>query len=180
MLLLSQLCPNYIYAIHYSYYEAFIWCKNSSLVSLLYFLQNHTNTQYTSLYELAVIDYPGTRYRFQLIYQLLSVHYNSRIYIVCYAHEFEALPTVTHVYASASWLEREAWDLFGVSFRQHPDLRRILTDYGFKGHPLRKDFPLSGYVEVFYDDQQKKITYVPVSLAQEYRIFKFNNPWSRY
>lgn len=149
----------------------------NNLRGLLYFLQNHTLCQYKQLIDIACSDVPGKTRRFSVNYLLLSVRYNTRINIVVKTNEVSPLPSVTPLYRSANWLEREVWDLYGVFFDSHPDLRRILTDYGFSGHPLRKDFPLTGFVEVYYNDSTKRLSYEPVELAQEYRTFTLQSPW---
>ena len=123
------------------------------------------------------VDHPGRAPRFDVVYNLLSLTHDRRIRLKVMTDEGEPVPTVTGVFQSANWFEREAWDLFGIYFRDHPDLRRILSDYGFQGHPLRKDFPLTGYVEVRYDDEQKRVVYEPVKLTQEFRTFDFLSPW---
>lgn len=149
----------------------------NNLRALLYFLQNHTLCQYKQLVDIACSDLPGKTRRFSVNYLLLSLRYNARINIVVKTNEVSPLPSVTPLYRSANWLEREVWDLYGVFFDSHPDLRRILTDYGFSGHPLRKDFPLTGFVEVYYNDSTKRLSYEPVELAQEYRTFTLQSPW---
>ena len=127
--------------------------------------------------DVCAVDYPGRPERFEVVYNLLSLSHNRRIRIKVRTDEQSAVPTVTGVFSSAGWWEREAYDLYGIWFRDHPDLRRILTDYGFEGYPLRKDFPLTGYVEVRYDDEQKRIVYEPVKLTQDFRNFDFLSPW---
>ena len=149
---------------------------NTNIYPLSLFLKKHSSCQYKTLVDLIAYDCPGKHFRFMLLYNLLSIDYNSRI-IVC-TKLIEALPVITTVvplFSGASWLEREVFDMFGIFFFKHHDLRRILTDYGFVGYPLRKDFPLSGFVEVAYDDSQKQIVYKPVELAQEFRNFNFKN-----
>ena len=131
----------------------------------------------TQLMDICGVDYPERPERFEIVYQLLSLPHNVRLRVKIQTDEHTPVPTAVGVYSSAGWFEREVWDLFGVAFAGHPDLRRILTDYGFEGHPLRKDFPLSGYVEVRYDPEQKRVVYEPVKLAQDYRAFDFLSPW---
>jgi len=145
--------------------------------NLLYFLKNHSQTLFQQLTDLSVLDHINRKYRFEVFYNLLSFTYNSRLAVTVNVPENLPLTSVTSIYPSANWYEREAWDMFGVFFKNHPDLRRILTDYGFKGHPLRKDFPMTGYIEVRYDDFPKRIVYETVSLTQEYRIFTLENSW---
>ncbi len=150
----------------------------NSLIPLLTFLKRHTATQYRQLIDLTVIDHPKRKLRFEVIYQLLSITYSQRLSVSVSVTEGQAVDSATSVYSAAGWYERESWDRFGVFFRNHPDLRRRLTDYGFKGHPLRKDFPVTGFFEVRYNDFRKRILYEKVSLPQEYRIFTLENSWS--
>lgn len=147
------------------------------IVRALTFLRDDVNCQFKQLMDVCGVDYPGRERRFDVVYQLLSLTHNRRVRVKVYADESTPVPTVTGVFSSANWWERETWDLFGVYFSGHPDLRRILTDYGFEGHPLRKDFPLTGYVEVRYDDEQKRVVYEPVNLPQDFRNFDFLSPW---
>jgi NADH-quinone oxidoreductase subunit C len=127
--------------------------------------------------DLTAVDYPERQDRFEMVYVLLSMRNNMRMRILVSVGEGQAVPSITQVYASANWPEREAWDMFGIFFAGHPDLRRLLTDYGFEGHPLRKDFPLTGHVEVRYDDTLRRVVNEPVSLVQEFRDFDFLSPW---
>jgi len=147
------------------------------IVRMLTFLRDDVNCQFKQLMDVCGVDYPGRERRFDVVYHLLSLTHNRRVRVKVYADERTPVPTVTGIFSSANWWERETWDLFGVYFAGHPDLRRILTDYGFEGHPLRKDFPLTGYVEVRYDDEQKRIVYEPVNLPQDFRNFDFLSPW---
>ena len=146
--------------------------------NFLYFLKTHTKTLCSQMIDLSMIDYPERKYRFEIFYLLLSLKYNTRFVVTTFTKEGTYLDSVTNIYPAAGWYEREAWDMFGLFFRNHSDLRRILTDYGFKGHPLRKDFPMTGFVEVRYSDALKRIVYEKVSLPQEYRIFTLENSWS--
>ncbi|KCV69493.1 NADH dehydrogenase (ubiquinone) Fe-S protein 3, variant [Fonticula alba] len=141
------------------------------------FLRDHTPAQYKQLADVTAVDFPMRSNRFEIVYNFLSHRFNSRIRVKTYASETSTVPSVTPLFFGANWQEREVWDLFGVYFTDHPDLRRIMTDYGFEGHPLRKDFPLSGYYEIRYDDEQKCIVQEPVELTQEYRKFDFHSPW---
>ena len=129
------------------------------------------------LLDVTAVDYPERDERFEVVYHLLSLKHNQRVRVKLAADEETPVPSVTEVFNSANWLEREAWDMYGIYFSGHPDLRRLLTDYGFEGHPLRKDFPLTGYVEVRYDEDQKRVVYEPVKLSQEFRSFDFMSPW---
>jgi NADH/F420H2 dehydrogenase subunit C len=149
------------------------------IVFVLTFLRDHVNCQYKVLSALTGTDYPERVDRFEVSYDLLSVKFNNRLRIKTSINEVGSLDSATKVYSSADWWEREVWDMFGVFFSGHPDLRRILTDYGFEGYPLRKDFPLSGYVEVRYDDTVKRVVCEPLELAQEFRSFNFESPWSK-
>lgn len=144
---------------------------------MLIFLKQHTQCQYKILIDICGIDYPEKKKRFELVYSLLSIVYNHRIQVTTTTDEITPVDSVTDIFNSADWLEREAWDMFGIFFIGHKDLRRILTDYGFRGHPLRKDFPVTGFVEVRYDEIEKRVVTEKVSLAQDYRVFSFNSNW---
>ncbi len=157
--------------------ELAIVVERDAIVRALTFLRDDVNCQFKQLMDVCGVDHPGRAQRFDVVYNLLSLTHNRRIRVKVMTEEGVPVPTVTGVFRSANWFEREAWDLFGIYFRDHPDLRRILSDYGFQGHPLRKDFPLTGYVEVRYDDEQKRVVYEPVKLTQEFRRFDFLSPW---
>jgi len=144
---------------------------------VLMFLRNDGNCQFKVLIDICGVDYPQRKPRFEVVYNLLSLTQNQRVRIKLLVDEENSVPTATGVYSSAGWFEREAWDLYGIIFSDHDDLRRILTDYGFEGHPLRKDFPLTGHVEVRYDESQKRVVYDPVKLTQDFRTFDFLSPW---
>jgi NADH-quinone oxidoreductase subunit C len=146
--------------------ELMLRVHRNSIVKVLAFLKDDSNCQY-----------PEREERFEVVYNLLSVTQNQRVRLKVATDEATPVPSATGVYKSAGWFERETWDLYGVFFSDHPDLRRILTDYGFQGHPMRKDFPLTGYVEVRYDEEQKRVVYEPVKLPQEFRSFDFLSPW---
>jgi NADH dehydrogenase (ubiquinone) Fe-S protein 3 len=141
------------------------------------FLKNHTNTQFKMLIDITAVDYPSRQSRFEVVYHLLSLQYNTRLRVKVPVSENMAIDSVTFLFPTANWFERETWDMFGVCFLNHPDLRRLLTDYGFEGHPLRKDFPLSGYVEFRYDDSKKRVVSEPIELSQDFRFFDFSSPW---
>ncbi len=147
------------------------------LLKVLTTLRDDINCQFKQLLDVCGADYPERKKRFEVIYHLLSMAQNARVRVKIDADEVTPVPSATGIFSSAGWWEREAWDLYGILFSDHPDLRRILTDYGFEGHPLRKDFPLTGYVEVRYDDEQKRVVYEAVKLAQEFRTFDFLSPW---
>ena len=140
-------------------------------------LRDDQHAAFNQLSDMTAVDYPERPDRFEMIYQLLSMKNNMRLRLRAAVGEGQAVPSITSVYAAANWAEREAWDMFGIFFAGHPDLRRLLTDYGFEGHPLRKDFPLSGHVEVRYDDTQRRVVNEPVSLVEEFRDFDFLSPW---
>ena len=141
------------------------------------FLKVDRNCRFSSLVDLTAVDYPGREKRFDVIYHFLSMYRNQRIRLRVAVREDEMVHSITTIHPSANWFEREVFDMFGILFSGHPDLRRILTDYGFRGHPLRKDFPTTGYTEVRYDEAQKRVVYEPVNLVQEYRQFDFMSPW---
>ncbi|MGE0501934.1 MAG: NADH-quinone oxidoreductase subunit C [Rhizobiaceae bacterium] len=147
------------------------------IVAVLSFLKRDVQCQFVSIIDIAGVDYPAREKRFDVVYHLLSPRQNQRIRVKVEADEWTPVESVTSVYPGADWFEREAYDLYGILFSGHPDLRRLLTDYGFEGHPLRKDFPLTGFVEVRYDDEAKRVVYEPVELKQEFRNFDFLSPW---
>jgi NADH-quinone oxidoreductase subunit C len=157
--------------------ELIITVQRASIVRVMTFLRDDANCQFKQLIDLCGADYPSREERFEVIYNLLSLKHNLRIRVKVNTDEDTPVPSLAEVYSAVPWFEREAWDLYGIFFSDHPDLRRILTDYGFEGHPLRKDFPLSGYVELRYDDEQKRVVYEPVKLTQDFRSFDFLSPW---
>ncbi len=152
-------------------------CELDKLFETLVLLKNTETLNFSQLTDLTAVDYPDRMQRFELVYQLLSIENNKRVRIICPIDDGQIVPSITSIYKSAEWPEREVWDMYGLFFSDHPDLRRLLTDYGFEGHPLRKDFPLTGYVEARYDDIEKRVAYQPVQLTQEYRDFDFLSPW---
>ena len=149
----------------------------SGVINVLASLRDDRHAAFNQLSDLTAVDYPERPERFEMVYQLLSMRNNMRLRVLVAVGEGQAVPSATAVYSAANWAEREAWDMFGIFFAGHPDLRRLLTDYGFEGHPLRKDFPLTGHVEVRYDDTQRRVVNEPVSLVQEFRDFDFLSPW---
>lgn len=157
--------------------ELTVVVQRGALPRALRFLRDDVNCQFKQLMDVCGVDFPGRAERFEVVYNLLSLTHNRRIRVKVRTDERTPVPTVTALFSSAGWWERETWDLYGILFSEHPDLRRILTDYGFEGHPLRKDFPLTGYVEVRWDDEQKRIVYDPVKLPQDFRNFDFLSPW---
>lgn len=148
-----------------------------NIIALLTFLRDDVQCSFVNIIDICGVDWPQREKRFDVVYHLLSPRQNLRVRIKLQAAEDEAVPSATSVFYGAEWFEREAWDMYGIPFEGHSDLRRILTDYGFEGHPLRKDFPLTGFVEVRYDDVQKRVLYEPVELKQEFRSFDFLSPW---
>jgi NADH-quinone oxidoreductase subunit C len=161
----------------FSHDELCIVLNIAGLTKVLTFLKEDNKCAFKQLIAICGADYPSKKNRFELVYFLLSFEYNLRIKVKISVAEQDIVPSITSLYNAAGWYEREVWDMFGVLFADHPDLRRILTDYGFEGHPLRKDFPLTGHVEVRYDIEQQKVVYEPVNLTQEYRRFDFLSPW---
>lgn len=149
----------------------------ASLPGFVEFLKTDRTCKFTSLVDITAVDYPSRAARFDVVYHFLSMYQNQRVRVRVALREDEMMPSIIDVHPSANWFEREVFDMFGILFSGHPDLRRILTDYGFRGHPLRKDFPTTGYTEVRYDELQKRVVYEPVSLVQEYRQFDFMSPW---
>ncbi|SLN49620.1 NADH-quinone oxidoreductase chain 5 [Roseovarius albus] len=149
----------------------------SQIVGLVDFLKSDQTCKFSTLVDITAVDYPERAKRFDVVYHFLSMYQNQRIRLRVAVREEDMVPSITSVHPSANWFEREVFDMFGILFSGHPDLRRILTDYGFRGYPLRKDFPTTGYTEVRYDEAQKRVVYEPVSLVQEYRQFDFMSPW---
>ncbi|MCY4445519.1 MAG: NADH-quinone oxidoreductase subunit C [Rhodobacteraceae bacterium] len=157
--------------------ELVIIVNLAQIVLLMEFLKQDSKCQFTTLIDITAIDYPGRADRFDVVYHLLSMPLNFRLRLKATIEDGEAVPSISSVFPCANWFEREVFDMYGIVFSGHPDLRRLLTDYGFSGHPLRKDFPLTGYSEVKYDEVQKKVVYEPVELVQEFRNFDFISPW---
>jgi len=160
-----------------AYGELTVHAKAADIVKVTTYLRDATVCQFSSIIDVTAVDWPQREQRFDVVYHLLSPRLNTRIRVKVRADEVTPVPSIIEVYRGADWFEREAYDLYGVLFTGHPDLRRILTDYGFEGHPLRKDFPLTGYVEVRWDDEQKRVVYDKVALNQEFRNFDFLSPW---
>jgi NADH-quinone oxidoreductase subunit C len=157
--------------------ELTVVASRPAIASALKTLRDDPELRFTILVDLCGVDWPEREQRFDVVYHLLSLTKNQRIRVKVMTDEESPVPSVTGVFSSAGWYEREAWDLYGIVFADNPDLRRLLTDYGFEGHPLRKDFPLTGFVEVRYDDEQKRVVYEKVKLTQDYRSFDFLSPW---
>jgi NADH-quinone oxidoreductase subunit C len=174
---LYKILKHHVICIYYNFGEVVIEVDHTKLKKVIAFLKDHENCLYKLLVDIVVIDFPENPSRFKIVYLLCSVKYNLRIKVVTRVDEITPVKSITDLYKNAGWLEREAWDMYGTYFEGHPDLRRILTDYGFEGYPLRKDFPLSGYKEVRYDDSQKRVIFEPLEMSQEFRVFTFNSPW---
>ena len=155
----------------------YISIENENLLEVIAFLKNDNETKFKQLIDITAVDYPEKEKRFKLVYLLLSHEFNSRVLIDFFINENEIVTSLTSVFPSSNWMEREVFDMYGIKFKDHPDLRRILTDYGFVGHPLRKDFPLTGHNEVRYSEDEKKVIYEPVKLEQNYRNFDYKSPW---
>ncbi|MDF1620101.1 NADH-quinone oxidoreductase subunit C [Pseudothioclava nitratireducens] len=160
-----------------AYGELNVTVTASSIVDFVEFLREDANCRFSTLVDITAVDYPSRPARFDVVWHFLSMYRNQRIRVKAAIREEEMVPSIVDVHPSANWFEREIFDMFGILFSGHPDLRRILTDYGFRGHPLRKDFPTTGYVELRYDEAEKRVVYEPVKLTQEYRQFDFLSPW---
>ena len=173
----AEALPQAVLGTEVEFDELMVRARPDLIVKVLTFLRDDVNCRFQQLMDLCGVDYPEREKRFDVVYNLLSLTHNMRVRVKVETDEETPVPSVNGVFSSATWWEREAWDLFGIYFSEHPDLRRIMTDYGFDGHPLRKDFPLTGYVEVRYDDEQKRVVYEPVKLTQEFRTFDFLSPW---
>ena len=157
--------------------ELLVETEEAELLDVVQFLKTHEKCKFRQLIDIAGVDYPENEKRFELIYLFLSHEHNLRIKLLIKFQVNQTIVSLTKIFPSANWMEREVFDMYGVKFKNHPDLRRILTDYGFKGHPLRKDFPLTGFNEVRYSEKEKKVIYEPVKLEQNYRNFDFESPW---
>ena len=154
-----------------------IQINKESLLDVVIFLKKNNSTKFRQLIDITAVDYIGNENRFKMIYLFLSHEYNLRVNITFSINENEIVNSLTKIFPSANWMEREVFDMYGIKFNDHPDLRRILTDYGFSGHPLRKDFPITGHTEVRYSEEKKKVVYEPVKLEQNYRNFDYSSPW---
>ncbi len=157
--------------------QLYITIDNEDLIDVTLHIKNNENTKFRQLIDITVVDYPENTQRFKVVYLFLSHEFNQRIILNYLIGENEVIPSLTPIYPAANWMEREVFDMYGVKFKDHPDLRRILTDYDFEGHPLRKDFPLTGHTEVRYSEDQKKVIKEPVKLEQNYRNFDYESPW---
>ena len=157
--------------------QLYINIDSEDLINVTLFIKSNENTKFKQLIDITVVDYPENSQRFKVVYLFLSHEFNQRIILSYLIGDNEVIPSLTSIYPAANWMEREVFDMYGVKFKGHPDLRRILTDYGFEGHPLRKDFPLTGHTEVRYSEDQKKVIKEPVKLEQNYRNFDYESPW---
>ena len=157
--------------------QLYINIGSEDLIDVTLFIKSNENTKFRQLIDITAVDYPENTQRFKVVYLFLSHEFNQRIVLSYLISENEVIPSLTSIYPAANWMEREVFDMYGVKFKDHPDLRRILTDYGFEGHPLRKDFPLTGHTEVRYSEGQKKVIKEPVKLEQNYRNFDYESPW---
>ena len=157
--------------------QIYLNIESDDLLEVILFLKNNIDTKFKQLIDITAVDYPEKDKRFKLVYLFLSHEINSRIIVDFFVNENEVVSSLTSIFPSANWMEREVFDMYGIKFKDHPDLRRILTDYNFEGHPLRKDFPLTGHNEVRYSEDNKKVIYEPVKLEQNYRNFDFESPW---
>ena len=171
-------CP--IKKIQLSNSEIILTVQTKDIRQILFFFKNHIQCQFKILTCISGIDFPDSRYRFSIVYEILSVRFNTRIRIKIFTYELGEVASVISIFSAAGWFESEIWDMFGVFFKNHPNLKRILTDYGFQGFPLRKDFPLSGYIEMRYNETQKRVINESVALSQEYRTYYYNSPWLKY
>ena len=157
--------------------QLYLNIDREDLINVTLFIKSNENTKFRQLMDITVVDYPEKSQRFKVVYLFLSHEFNQRIILSYLINENEVIPSLTSIYPAANWMEREVFDMYGVKFKDHPDLRRILTDYGFEGYPLRKDFPLTGHTEVRYSEEQKKVIKEPVKLEQNYRNFDYESPW---
>lgn len=172
---LSRICPVKKIQIYNS--EIAIVCKTKDLLDILLFLKNHVLCQFNLLSCISGVDYPQNKYRFKVVYELLSIRFNTRIRVIIFTDELCAIDSSENIFSASGWYECEIWDMFGLFFKNHSNLKRLLTDYGFEGYPLRKDYPLSGFTEVRYSDSKKRVVADSIELSQEYRTFKFLSPW---
>ncbi|XP_060839468.1 NADH dehydrogenase [ubiquinone] iron-sulfur protein 3, mitochondrial [Rhopalosiphum padi] len=177
----AECLPKYIQKVQISSKnELELLIAPEGVLPVFHFLKNQTNCQFVNLSDICAVDVPQRSNRFEIVYNLLSLRFNTRIRVKTYTDELTPIDSITSIYEAANWYEREIWDMFGVFFTNHPDLRRILTDYGFEGHPFRKDFPLSGYVEVRYDDEKRRVVVEPLEMSQEFRRFELSTPWEQF
>jgi len=175
--LIAQSLPDDVIATRIAHGELTVEARADHLGKLLTFLRDSPQCLFKQLIDVTAVDWPERSPRFEVVYNLLSLKMNQRVRVKVATDEMTPVPSAVPVFSAAGWFEREVWDMYGIMFSDHPDLRRLLSDYGFEGHPLRKDFPLTGYVELRYDEEQKRVVYEPVQLTQEFRRFDFMSPW---
>jgi len=177
----SESMPRFVQQVQVSHgNELEVLIAPEGVIPVITFLRDHSNAQFKCLMDVTAVDWPDRPYRFEIVYNFLSIQFNQRIRVKTYADEVTPIDSITPLFDSANWAEREVWDMFGVFFTNHPDLRRILTDYGFEGHPFRKDFPLAGFYELRYCNEVKRVIQEPVEFAQEFRKFDFQSPWEQF
>ena len=157
--------------------QIYLSIDSNDIIDVILFMKTNENTKFRQLIDITAVDFPEKEQRFRIVYLLLSHEFNTRVLIEFDISEGEKVPSLTKIFPAANWMEREVFDMYGIDFKDHPDLRRILTDYGFEGHPLRKDFPITGHNEVRYSEESKKVIYEPVKLEQNYRNFDYESPW---
>lgn len=174
---LTLRCPDQVLDAQVAFGELTVTTTLSGVIDLIEFLRSDSSCRFSTLVDITAVDHPERQQRFDVVWHLLSMYQNQRIRVKAAIREDEIVPSLVRIHPSANWFEREIFDMFGILFAGHPDLRRILTDYGFSGYPLRKDFPTTGYVEVRYDESERRVVYEPVRLTQEYRQFDFMSPW---
>ncbi len=174
---IASALAEHVIAVDYPMGELVVRVKPDSIPAVITYLRDDSQCLFKQLMDICGVDYPDRPERFEVVYNLLSLKHNQRVRVKVAVGEDQPVPSVVSIFPCAGWYEREVWDLYGVPFSDNPDLRRLLTDYGFDGHPLRKDFPLTGFVEVRYDDEQKRVVYEPVKLTQDFRSFDFLSPW---
>lgn len=177
----GEMLPKYVQKVEVCHGDELdVYIHPDGILPTILFLRDHHNAQFLNVTDITAIDVPSRPYRFELIYILLSLRFNARIKVKTYTDELTPVDSITPILPGANWYEREIWDLFGVYFSHHPDLRRLLTDYGFEGHPFRKDFPLTGYHELRFDDELGRCVMEPIELAQEFRKFEYSSPWEQF
>ncbi|KAJ8084298.1 putative NADH-ubiquinone oxidoreductase 30.4 kDa subunit, mitochondrial [Marasmius tenuissimus] len=176
---ITQCLPKFIQQFSVVKDELTLYVGPTAVLPVLRFLRDHSQCQFKSVMDISGVDFPEREKRFEVVYHMLSVQHAGRIRVKTYAGEGDHVPSAVELFKGADWYEREAWDMYGIFFSGHPDLRRILTDYGFEGHPLRKDFPLTGYTEVRYDEERKRVVYEPLQLTQAFRNFESLSPWEQ-
>lgn len=177
LVIVSKMLKNHIKGVYYNFGEICVDIESTNLKAIVLFFRDHQNYLFKTVVDIVILDFPENRARFKLVYNLCSLKYNFRIKLITYVDEFTPIDSITNFFKNAGWMEREVFDMYGIFFDSHPDLRRILTDYGFDGYPLRKDYPLSGFNESRYDESQKRVLRESIELTQEFRNFNFGRSW---